>query len=309
VNNLVYLSYGRGHHVDELAFSVLDAVQMIGADKDDYRIVVYTDRPTEFETLPVHTEHVSERALADWAGPWHFGHRRKICAIKDALATFGDRVIFCDADTFFTKHPRHAFARVRPGHTLMHIGEYRLHEPCARRLGEFFQHHEVRKLSGERWPITPETAMFNSGVIGMHESDILLLDEVLHLTDEIYPYVSKQTIEQFAFSVCFEQCTVLRQSYDLVHHYWQPERRARFDQELVRVFGDRAIASDQERLRQLGPARPSRIHKDRPFRSPVDKRLTARAYTALWAAANRMGLLGSIRTIAKWLGAHHRATS
>ena len=89
----------------------------------DYRIIVYTDNPAALGELPVHVELLSEKVLSDWAGPFDFNHRRKIFVIKSALEKFGDRLIYCDADTFFMKHPKRAFARVRPGHTVMHIGK------------------------------------------------------------------------------------------------------------------------------------------------------------------------------------------
>jgi hypothetical protein len=98
--------------------------------------------------------------------------------------------------------------------------------------------------------------MFNAGVIGIHEADIALLDEVRHLTDQIYPHVRKGTIEQFAFSACFQLCTELRQSYDVVCHYWPRPYRALFSEELERVLRDPSISSQEERFRRLLPHQP-----------------------------------------------------
>ena len=128
MDNLIYLSYGQGPHIDELVYSVLSALHHLVGGSGGFRIVVYTDDSAAFGELPVHLELLSEKVLAEWAGPCDFNHRRKIFAIKNALEKFGDRLIYCDADTFFVKHPKKAFARVRPGHTLMHIGEYHLYD-------------------------------------------------------------------------------------------------------------------------------------------------------------------------------------
>ena len=59
-NSIVYLLYGQSPHADELVYSVLSALHMLGGGSRDYRI----------------------------------------------LEKFGDRLIYCDNDTFFLKHPR-----------------------------------------------------------------------------------------------------------------------------------------------------------------------------------------------------------
>jgi len=138
--------------------------------------------------------------------------------------------------------------------------EYHLYDSCAHELADFLQGHDVQNTIGDRWNITSATAMFNAGVIGLHEADIFLLDEVLHLTDQIYPYVRIPTVEQFAFSVCLNHYTQTRLSSDIVHHYWQPADRALFRAELSRVLYDRSTGSYQERFNQLFPHRPSLSH-------------------------------------------------
>ena len=144
--------------------------------------------------------------------------------------------------------------------------------------------------------------MFNAGVIGLHESDISLLDEVIHLTDQIYPDVRIPTIEQFAFSVCFHRYTKLRQSYDIIHHYWSPARRALFREQLSRVLHEPSISSYEERFRQLLPNRPSQIIKDRPFKSPCPRRLKDQIYVMFWGVANRTGILNPLKKIATAAG-------
>ena len=162
----MYLSYGQGPHVDQLIYSVLSTQQKLGLEQNNYRIIVYTDEP--IAGLPVLMEVVNEKTLADWAGPFNFNHRRKIFAIKDALQKFGGRLVYCDADTYFLKHPRKLFARIRPGHTVMHIKEGHLNHVHATDIAHFLRAHDLKHLSGARWNVTPDTPMFNAGVIGIH---------------------------------------------------------------------------------------------------------------------------------------------
>lgn len=292
-NNIIYLSYGQGPHADELVYSVLSALHMLGGGSRDYRIIVYTDNPAAFGDLPVHIELLSDKVLSDWAGPFDFNHRRKIFTIKHALEKFGDRLAYCDTDTFFLKHPRKLFAHIRPGHTVMHIGEYHLYDSCASKLADFVLDHDLRNRVGQRWNITPATGMFNAGVIGLHETDISLVDEVLHLTDQIYPHVRIPTIEQFAFSVCFDKHTKLRESYGIIHHYWQPWDRALFREQLSRVLHD-TFSSNEERYRRFLHHRPSQDLKDRSFQGPAP-RLKARIRTALGRAAERAGIKNQLK--------------
>jgi hypothetical protein len=256
VDSLLYLSYGQGPHVDQLVYSVLSALHLVDREQNKCRIIVYTDDPDVLGDLPVHLERLNAKVLTEWGGPFGFIHRRKILAIKDALQKFGGRLGYCDCDTYFLKNPSKLFGRIHPGCTAMHIMEGNLYDSHAAPLGNFLRDHDLRHLSGQRWNITPDTPMFNAGVIGLHEADISMLDEVLHLTDQIYPHVRRDTIEQFAFSACFQQYTKLRQSYDIVHHYWPTPGRALFNEELRRVLGDPSISSQEERFRRLLPHQP-----------------------------------------------------
>jgi hypothetical protein len=263
VNNLVYLTYGQGPHIDELVYSVLSARQLLGRNATPCRIIIYTDDGSPFRDLAVHIECKSRKVLSDWAGPLNFNHRRKIFAIKDALSRFGDRILYCDADTYFLTHPGDVFSRIQPGHTVMHMREGYLNESNAAGLEPFFTDTELRTVRGARWKIGCDTLMFNAGVIGMHEADIGLLDEIVYLTDQIYPHVKIHTIEQFAFSVCLRQRTELREAYDVICHYWPMPGRALFREELRRLLHDPSIGSNEERLHRISACRPM-PHLERP---------------------------------------------
>jgi hypothetical protein len=294
MNNLVYLSFGQGPHADELVYSVLCALHLIGPNSSDYRIIVYTDNPAALGKLPVHIELLSEKVLADWAGPFGYIYRRKVFAVRNALQKFGGRLAFCDTDTYFFKHPRKLFARIRPGHTVMHIKEGRPDILHLTDFACFLQNHDLRTISGQHWNITRYTPIFNSGVIGIDEADISLLDEVVHLIDQIYSRVEYFATEQFAFGACFAQYTTLRQAYDIVNHYWQPAGRELLREQLSRVLHDCSIASNEERFRRLLPHR--QLIRNRP------ESLKEWIHVALWKTANRTGILHPLKKIAARTG-------
>jgi hypothetical protein len=305
MNNLVYLSYGQGPHVDQLIYAVLSALHMLGRESNDFRIIVYTDNPAVVSDLPVHIEPLNAKLLTEWAGPFDFNHRRKIFAIKDALQKFGGRLGYCDCDTYFLRHPGKFFARIRPGRTVMHIREGHLYDCQAGLVADFLQDHDLQNRAGQRWNITPDTLMFNAGVLGLHEADISLLDEVVHLTDQIYPHVRIHTIEQFAFSACFRHCTKLRQSYDIVHHYWPAPGRELFGQELRRVLHDPSISSEEERFRRLLPHQPRQSLSHNRHSITMRRRM----YWVLRRWAKRIGIFNALKWVTKGAGIFNQRTS
>jgi len=294
-NTLVYLAYGEGPHVNELAFSVLSALHMAGPNQRQFRIVVYTDAPSVLDDLPVQCEAVTGSQLAEWAGPCRMNDRRKMFVARHAVQKFGGRVVLCDADTYFIKDPRRLFRRLRPGHTLLHIKEGHLHYCNAGELANFLGRHGLCMRDGRRWHLTQNAWMFNSGVIGISESDGTLLDEVINLADQIYPHVHMRTVEQFAFGACFRQFTRLQEAYDVVYHYWQPSHRDAFQQRLQHVLRDLSAASHDGRYERLFPHRP--IESQKILNRSSSETFADRAHIALWELANETGVLEPLKRL------------
>jgi len=254
---LLYLTYGTGRHVDQLTYSVRSALDFSRGDKD-YHIVVYAEDPAAVSGLAVDVVPLSRDVLAHWAGSFGYIHRRKIIAVRDALQRFGGRVVFCDTDTYFRKSPRTLFGRLGRGRSLMHIREGRLRSCNGDQLAAFLRNHDLRTLAGQRWDLTPESPMFNSGVIGLDEADAPLVDEVIYLADQLYSQVPVFNIEQFAFAACLASGTRLSEAYDTVYHYWRMS--APFTQHVSRVLHDSTL-TDEQRLQTLMLHRPAENQK------------------------------------------------
>ncbi|HWO41778.1 MAG TPA: hypothetical protein VNO43_08255, partial [Candidatus Eisenbacteria bacterium] len=218
-------------------------------------------------------------------------HRAKIFAIKDALNKFGDRVVYCDTDTYFIHSPELLFARIRPGVSFMHACEGPLDQANGADLAAFLNRAELRTVAGRRWNITDDAPMFNAGVVGMHKADVALLDDVAHLTDQIYPHVRIHTVEQFAFSMCLHERTRLCEAHEVVCHYWRMPGRARFQEELRRVLHDPSIASDEERWQRLTAHRPAQNI------TPLRRTMRERIRSTLKRGAKRVGVLEQVRFV------------
>jgi hypothetical protein len=296
VNTIVYLVFGEGPQTNELVHAVLSARHSLGSDRDAYRIAVYTDRPQSIAGLDVHVEALSAPTLAEWFGPFNFIYRSKVFAMRDALSRFGGRIIYCDADTYFIAHPRRLFDRIRPGHTVMYNREGSPQSLRIPELTRVLEGHDFRTRDGQRWDISPQTVISNAGIIGLHESDVPLLDDVLHLIDQICPHLEYFGTEQFAFSACLSGRTTLTHAEDVVHHYWHPGVRAPFNAVLSRVLHDQTIDTWDERFK--------RIHRVRERILQRPETLQRRAYVALWRLSARLGLLAPLQRTWRGLRRH-----
>lgn len=270
MNNLVYLSYGAGPHEQEIAFSVLSAYRWLGVGRPDWRIVVYTDRPDSFSPLGVATVRIDAMTLDEWAGPWHFQHRRKIMALRDALQRYKGPTTYLDGDTYFRRSPKRLFDRIAPGRSVMHLREgvvnslpgsvHAALRAALRTAGP------MTDLSGEVFSITSSASMWNAGVVGVHPSDGRALDEALHLTDQLCHHLQIHTLEQFAVSVVLSRYTQLSEAADAVFHYWEGGFRVPFRRQLPQVLERHASMPLAERARLCYRARPRSSLRDR-FRS------------------------------------------
>lgn len=305
MNVLCYLVYGPSFHLDEVIYSILSARTLLDRQKSpDCQIVVYTDSSENtalFGGLPVHVEVKSPSVFSEWIGPLGFNHRAKILAIQDALSRFGDRVIYCDADTYFLKPSNQLFSQIRPGTSFMHVCEGHINESNGAGLGTVLNANQLRTVAGRRWNLSDDALMFNAGVIGMHRADMGLLHEVLYLTDQIYSQVKIHTVEQFAFSACLNRHTRLTEAHDVIHHYWPMPGRALFREELRRVLHDPGLISDEERWQRLVSRRPSQTIAH--FKPGARERIVA-----LWnREVKRVGVLEPIRVVLEKVRGSHAA--
>ncbi|HEX5109934.1 MAG TPA: hypothetical protein VFV95_15890 [Vicinamibacterales bacterium] len=289
MDSLVYLVYSPANSVDQLTFSVMSARRLLPS-ADALRVLVFTDDPTALDDLEVQTVTIAPAVLEEWAGAHRYIHRRKLLAIKQALQQFGGRVLYCDTDTYFRLSPLEVFKRIGRGHTLTHLCEGYLHRAKAGDLAAFVDTHELKALDGSRWGITAATRMFNGGVVGLDAADAALLDEAVHLVDQLYPRLRLHTIDQFAVGACLSRRTSMQACDDAIYHYWP--QRPQFADQLAIVLHDPSLRTDEERWRRLEPHLPTqdqRVHNCWPSRWPERLRIELRD------VAKRTGLLGPLR--------------
>jgi hypothetical protein len=261
----VYLSLGEGRHVDELRFSILSAARFLHEDSG-WRIVLYADRSEPFDGLPVELVLLDAETAADWVGPHQYVWRAKIKVIAKALATAGiERIAYIDGDTYFVRSPADLLARVGPGRSILHLKEGRPPAPEVAALDHVLAHYQPVDTSGRAWRFGPERTSWNAGIVGMHEDDAHLCDEVEHLTDQLLGHGfadHSHTSEQLAFTVCLQQRTSVRPGNDVIVHYWRSDLREPFEPVLRRAWADPGLTPTQ---------RFDRLWADRPREKAVKR--------------------------------------
>jgi hypothetical protein len=146
-------------------------------------------------------------------------HEAKVHALIKAMDHYRGRVALIDTDTYFTDHPDKLFHRIGPGKSVMHsfegtLQQYDFWKPLLERSNA--------PINGYR--VAGDSAMINSGVVGLDFADRGVLDEVVPLIGKLYDIDPIFNIEQFAFASVLKKHTAVVVCPDVIHHYWGYER-------------------------------------------------------------------------------------
>lgn len=213
---LVYLAFGSQTYHQEAQFSIVSALTKLQKTPDEVLdIHVYSDDPAPYQHLPV-TLHALDTATREtWSQPYGYHFRCKHVLLRKVLASTPMAVLI-DTDTFFHQSPMELFRRISPGTLLCNaIGRnYGADTQCSlfRSLGPMLS---TRGLADQQMPL------LNSGVIGLTQGDIPLLDQSIALMDEYYPHANgAYTLEEFCLAVAAYRQMQVNQCTDVIHHYW-----------------------------------------------------------------------------------------
>jgi hypothetical protein len=227
----VYLSIGKGQHVDEIRFSLLSA-DRFHSDDAEWSIRVYTDHPESFADLRADVQIVPPETATSWSGPHGYVYRGKIAALAEALTEPGtSRAAIIDGDTYFTRSPAHLFSRIAPGRTVIHLREGRPRAAETAALRTVLSEYTPVDTAGAPWGIVETETLWNSGVVGVHRSDAALCHEALYLNDQLLDHrfaEQSHTAEMVAFGVVLARRSKITECHDVVTHYWPADIRDPF---------------------------------------------------------------------------------
>jgi hypothetical protein len=250
---LAYLFYGNQKEYQlELFFSIFSALRQLRAkgEQDDVVISVISDRPQSFDPdLPIDHLPFSAAEFDSWTQSPHgtYNHRVKIHALLKAIDHYQAPVALIDTDTYFTDTPTKLFERISPTQTVMnhlefaHIADHHaLWQPLLDSIGEGIEVGGVR--------ISPQSRMFNSGVIGVEPRHRQWLEKSLTIVDDLYGRSPIFNIEQFAVGMALEQATEVLTCEDLLVHYYGTSRRF-IHLQTARLLPNFSAATLEDRLK------------------------------------------------------------
>ncbi|MBR8834056.1 MAG: hypothetical protein DSM106950_08445 [Stigonema ocellatum SAG 48.90 = DSM 106950] len=233
---IAYLLYGNKREYElELLFSIISALRLLKDNSEELIISVISDRQDVVPELPIDRIIFSQNEFAEWTNNGTYNHRAKICALIKALDHYQAPVILIDTDTYFIDNPAKLFDRVSPQRSVMHAFEDTINDqlytwqPIIEKLGDGMNRSEFY--------VSPQSPMFNSGVIGVDLANRWLLEKSLTFVDELYSLSPVFNIEQFALGTVLNKYNDLSLSTDIVEHYWSHER-AFIHVQIRRAFKD-----------------------------------------------------------------------
>ncbi|HSD14885.1 MAG TPA: hypothetical protein VLB74_09580 [Flavobacterium sp.] len=190
------------------------------------KIIIYTDDIIFFkENMPcfdnVVFEFVDSTLVNEVLIKYQNIFRLKIILIIEFLKKYKTIVLFLDSDTFFIKNSNELFRSVKKGNCVLHCQEYNLNSGVNSNFENLLINENLLKFFRDNGtPISGDTVVWNSGVIGVCFKNIDLLTNALKIFDMLDENAVKdKTVEQLSLSVSFSR-TVIVPAYDFIFHYW-----------------------------------------------------------------------------------------
>lgn len=215
ITNYVYHVYG-----DEEIFYT-EAFYSIGtllkqSRRDNSRIVVFTDRPERFRSMPVVCESIAGE-IEEMKGPCKYQYRVKVCCILKCAEMFPGNIIYLDCDTIVKKPLHEAAGRLGGGYAMMY-----LQEKLAGRFAKF-EGFQTELPNGVTYSYGPESWMFNAGVVGVHRDDAKALKNALVICDNLLLQGRRNHVcEQFGVSEALRIAGLkIREARKLIVHYYR----------------------------------------------------------------------------------------
>jgi hypothetical protein len=234
-NRIVYVSFGGQKFEDQTRYSVLTLLHLLAErQRDDYRIVVYTDRPERVPQHPwVTAERIDPADLGRWRGPLENVHRIRLEVLHRAVATYGLPLVYVDSDTRWLELPDEPFAKLKaplpPGGRLsfyMHAKEGTLspsfHPPY---LDYLSTHAAVLARVGLQ--AEGPWVMWNAGVMGVPKGAEDFFAGVMQVHDVLLPRIRPRNfVDQLIISLQARARFDLNGFEFYLHHYWDFSQEA-----------------------------------------------------------------------------------
>ena len=214
---IVYLAHTQQRILDDAVFSILNLVYQ-GLENLDCEVIVGTDKPEFFASLPVTTWPITSTNITEWKGEINFIHRTKPVFLDLVVKRYpGCHLIYFDADTALKSELSVLLGKIDAGKAVMHASEGLINET------DMAVYTQVRsKIADGTLDLDglSESEMFNAGVIGIPASQTFILEKVIANLDKTYPKLRIHIIEQMLFSYYIGLRMQIIDSSSFAIHWW-----------------------------------------------------------------------------------------
>ena len=166
-------------------------------------VCVVTDQPQIFDGYPLRVLRVTERQTKEWTldGLQHFGIKIKGLELAAKTGT-AEKYLLLDTDTYWVKDPAKLVNRIRPNSFVMYCDEGCIKNNRNKSINRFEEglRDKIIKYGEQVYQLENDSRMLNSSIIGLHASDVGLLDEAFELFSVLEPLVEAHTVEQFSLA-------------------------------------------------------------------------------------------------------------
>ncbi len=244
-NIILYQAYGSADNINECRYSLLKFLQIYNLiPPANVKVVIYSDQPAAFESfaayIDLYVQQITPEEIQKWRGEFDFVHRVKIEIIRDAFQHFDGNLLYCDTDTYIINRAEEIFNDIEKGIFCMHEYEGVLDKkanPAFEKWIKFLSSTAI-EFNQKKLVISPQTRVWNAGVIGMNSRSANTLDDVLSLTDALYSKFPKHIAEQLAFSYCLQKEGYVKSVSSDIAHYWNLKEFRTLLKEFFLVHGE-----------------------------------------------------------------------
>lgn len=219
---LVTVMYGPNPLYElELFGSVLSALSLDSSESID--VTVFTDRPRDHFPLPINVVQFDQDEWNEWTYNGAATHFVKMHVMLNMLRERQCPVLYFDTDVIFLQSPVELAKNTITAHsTLMHANEGPI---CNHLLWDHVTERVKNNPSAFSQPITPQSLMYNSGIMGMLPEHALYMERAIKLAQELYAFEPIFSIDQFATATVMSSFSELKTCEAQVLHYWGWRRK------------------------------------------------------------------------------------
>lgn len=251
---LLYIVYGENEvYYNGAKFSILSFLNSLASSDTRPKIIVLTEKPDLFEGYPVETVRITKAMRNAWSvdGKYHFRIKNRGMRYITENYEFAEnsKLLFIDADTYFTKNANQLFGLIKDNQALMFLNEGNVNKKKKFSLLQDGMANKTLQLPNfGTYSLSNTSTMWGSLMIGLRPSMFNILDYADELMLALMHETNIHTIEQFALAEALQTQYLLVEGKKFVSHYSTSGKKAHAESVLRCFFRENSNKTFAEQL-------------------------------------------------------------